>query len=84
MDSIIIPERFLEKKKEKRRPIDASGKGSCCPVCGSKKLIVKKVYSVEQALNYITGKQVYKTKTTPESYKYECSVCSWISGWFKD
>lgn len=84
MNSIIIPERFLEKKKEAIKPIDKNGEGNCCPLCGSKKLIIKKVFSVEQALNYSTGRQIYQTKKTPESYKYECSECSWVSGWFTD
>lgn len=84
METISIPDRFLEKKKEKTRPIDEKGRGCCCPACGSNRIIIKRVYSVEQALNHNTGKQIYKVKTTPVSYKYECSGCSWVSGWFKE
>lgn len=59
MEQIQVPDLFQKKKNEKAVPLDENGNGNSCPVCGSKHLIIRKVFSIEQEYSLKTGKAKY-------------------------
>lgn len=85
---------------KKKIPIDESGKGNCCPECGSFRISADEQYSFCAEKDLSTGKEIFRddsgkrirptNKLLAEKYQYERMGCQCIvyrcrkCGWISD